>query len=394
MKSKSDHNQQTHAVRAGIERSNNQEHCEPIHTTSSYVFKNAAEAAAIFASEKPGNVYSRYTNPTVTTLEKRMAAMEGAEKAVATASGMAAILSVVMATLSAGDHVICSRSVFGTTTGLFKNYFSKFGVEVTFVSLVDFTEWEKAVTQNTKMLFLESPSNPLNEVADIQALSRLAKSCNSLLVVDNTCCTPILQKPLELGADVVVYSATKYLDGQGRTLGGLVLGNKKLMDQVLAFVRTAGPSISPFNAWVILKGLETLKIRMQAHCQNALELAQWLDEQPQIEQVFYTGLASFPQKNIINKQQTGFGGVLSFKVKGEREAAWRFIDATQMVSLTANLGDTKTTIVHPASTTHGRLSEEEKQTSGISENLIRVSAGLEDIEDIIEDMKRGIAAIS
>lgn len=389
----SEKKQQTQAVRAGIRRSAEQEHCEPIFTTSSFVYDSAEQAAAVFAGDQAGNVYSRYTNPTVTMLEERMAEMEGADKAVATASGMAAILSVAMATLSAGDHVICSRSVFGTTTGLFKNYFQKLGVEVSFVSLVDMDAWRAAIKDNSRMLFLESPSNPLCEVVDIQALADLAHGNDCLLVVDNTYCTPVFQRPLELGADLVVYSATKYLDGQGRTLGGLVLGSARLMNEVLIFLRTAGPSLSPFNAWVILKGLETLKLRMKAHEANAIQVANWLEQQTAIEKVNYCGLDSHPQKALIDKQQSGYSGVLSFQVKGDKQAAWRFIDATEVMSLTANLGDAKTTIVHPASTTHGRLTNEEKQLAGIQDNLIRISVGLEDIDDLITDLQRGLEAI-
>jgi O-succinylhomoserine sulfhydrylase len=385
--------QQTIAVRGGINRSPEGEHCEPIYTTSSFVYGSAAEAAAVFSGKQQGNVYSRYTNPTVTTLEQRIAEMEGAEAAVATASGMAAILSIAMATLKTGDHVLCSRSVFGTTTGLFKNYLQKMGIEVSFVSLVDADAWRETIQPNTKLLFVESPSNPLCEIADIYALSELAHTQDAILVVDNTYCTPVLQNPLALGADVVVYSGTKYLDGQGRALGGLVLGSEALMAEVLAFIRTAGPSISPFNAWIMLKGLETLSLRMRAHSENAMQLASWLDDQEVIEHVYYPGLYSHPQRQLIEQQQRHYGGVLSFKVRGGREQAWRLVDATEMMSITGNLGDAKTTIIHPATTTHGKLSDEERQLAGITENLIRVSVGLEDIEDLINDMQRGIDAL-
>ena len=354
----------TQAIRAGFERSAHGEHSEPLYLTSSYVFDSAEQAA-----------------------------LEGAEMAVATSSGMAAILSTCMALLKSGDHVVCSRSVFGTTTVLFARYMQKFGVEVTFVSLSDLSAWQAALKANTRLLFLETPSNPLNELVDIRAVADIAHGANALLVVDNCFCTPALQVPLSLGADIVVHSATKYIDGQGRCLGGAVAGKKQWMDEVLAFLRTAGPTLSAFNAWVLLKGLETLGLRMRAHCDNALALAQWLVQQEGIEKVFYCGLPTHPQHELAKKQQCGFGGVLSFAVQGDRAAAWRFINATRMVSLTANLGDTKTTIVHPASTTHGRLSPEEREQAGITENLIRVSVGLEDMADILADMQRGLSAL-
>ena len=385
--------QQSAAIRAGIKRSAEREHCEPIHTTSSYVFDNSAQAQAVFAGDEEGNVYSRYTNPTITALEQRMAAMEGADAAVATASGMAAILSVVMSQLKTGDHVVLSRSVFGTTTGIFKNYFTRFGITVTEVDLTDLQQWQDAIQANTRLLFIESPSNPLSEVADIRALADLAHAHNSILMIDNTYCTPVLQKPLELGADVVVYSATKYLDGQGRALGGLVAGHASMMDDVAGFIRTAGPCISPFNAWVILKGLETLTIRMKAHCAGALELAEWLDSVPEINKVYYSGLPSHPQHELVKTQQSDFGGVIAFEVGEGHEDAWRFIDATELLSLTPNLGDAKSTIIHPASTTHGRLSAVEQQAAGITQNLIRVSVGLEAIEDIKADLLRGVKAL-
>ncbi|MEL0068770.1 MAG: O-succinylhomoserine sulfhydrylase [Gammaproteobacteria bacterium] len=385
--------QQSAAIRAGIKRSAEREHCEPIHTTSSYVFDNSAQAQAVFAGDEEGNVYSRYTNPTITALEQRMAAMEGADAAVATASGMAAILSVVMSQLKTGDHVVLSRSVFGTTTGIFKNYFTRFGITVTEVDLTDLQQWQDAIQANTRLLFIESPSNPLSEVADIRALADLAHAHNSILMIDNTYCTPVLQKPLELGADVVVYSATKYLDGQGRALGGLVAGHASMMDDVAGFIRTAGPCISPFNAWIILKGLETLTIRMKAHCAGALELAEWLDSVPEINKVYYSGLPSHPQHELVKTQQSDFGGVIAFEVGEGHEDAWRFIDATELLSLTPNLGDAKSTIIHPASTTHGRLSAVEQQAAGITQNLIRVSVGLEAIEDIKADLLRGVKAL-
>lgn len=383
----------TLAVRAGQRRSMEGEHSEAIYTTSSYVFANAAEAAARFSGEQRGNVYSRYTNPTVRTFEDRIAALEGAEQAVATSSGMAAILSTCLALLKSGDHIVCSRSVFGTTTVLLNKFLGKFGVETSVVPLTDISAWEAAIRPETKLLFLETPSNPLCEVGDLTALSALAKRHNVLLVVDNCFCTPALQRPLALGADIVIHSATKYLDGQGRCMGGVALGRSELMDEVLGFVRSAGPTMSPFNAWVFLKGLETLRLRMEAHSASAMKLARWLDEQPTVETVFYTGLESHPGHELAAQQQSGFGGVLSFRVVGAREQAWQVIDSTRILSLTANLGDAKTTIVHPATTTHGRLSSEDKAASGISENLIRVAVGLEAIEDIQADLQRGLAII-
>lgn len=383
----------TLAIRAGQTRSSEGEHAEAIYPTSSYVFANAAEAAARFSGDQTGNVYSRYTNPTVRMFEERIAALEGAEQAVATASGMAAILSLAMATLKSGDHVVCSRDVFGTTTNLFSKQLSKFGVDTTFVALSDLSAWAAAIRDNTRLLFIETPSNPLSEVADIQALADLAHRHGALLAVDNCFCTPALQRPLDLGADIIIHSATKYLDGQGRCLGGVVLGSRELMTEVLTFLRTAGPTMSPFNAWVFLKGLETLRLRMDAHCANAMALARWLREQPVVENVFYAGLEEHPGHAIAARQQRGFGGVVSFAVAGGREEAWRVIDSTRILSLTANLGDVKTTIVHPATTTHGRLSDDERAQAGITENLIRISVGLEDIADIKRDLTRGLSLL-
>jgi O-succinylhomoserine sulfhydrylase len=383
----------TLAVRAGIHRTLEGEHSEPIFATSSYVFNNAADAAARFSGDSPGNVYSRYTNPTVRTFEQRIAALEGAEEAVGTASGMAAILSTCMALLKAGDHVVCSRDVFGTTVNLFGKYLAKFGVEVTFVPLLDLGQWRQAIRDNTAMLFLETPSNPLCEVADLSALSALAREHQCLLVVDNCFCTPALQTPLALGADIVVHSATKYLDGQGRCVGGAVVGSHRHMEEVVTFLRTCGPTMSAFNAWVFLKGLETLRLRMEAHSRSALELARWLQQQPQVEKVYYAGLEDHPGHQLACVQQRAFGGVLSFQVRGGREQAWSCIDATRIMSLTANLGDAKTTIVHPATTTHGRLSAEQRAQAGIADNLIRVAVGLEHVDDLREDLQRGLAAL-
>lgn len=388
-----DFNFETLAIRTGHPHTGEQEHGEPIFPTSSFVFKSASEAAARFGGELPGNIYSRFTNPTVRNFEQRLAALEGAERCVATSSGMAAIMATCYSLLKAGDHVVCSRSVFGTTVVLLNKFLAKFGVSTTFVDLTDEKQWQQAVRPETKMLFLETPSNPLCEIADIEALAKLAHDNDALLVVDNCFCTPALQQPLKLGADLVIHSATKYLDGQGRCVGGAVAGNDDLAEEVFGFLRSAGPTMSPFNAWVFLKGLETLKLRMDAHSRSALALAQWLEQQSDIEKVFYSGLDSNPQRELAAKQQRGFGGVMSFRVKGDRAAAWRFIDATKMVSITANLGDAKTTITHPGTTTHGRLSDEEKQAAGITDNLIRVAVGLEDLEDIKADMARGLAAL-
>jgi len=383
----------TLAIRTGIHRTNEGEHSEPIFATSSYVFASAAEAAARFSGNAPGNVYSRYTNPTVHVFEQRLAALEGAEMCVATSSGMAAILSTCMALLKSGDHVVCSRDVFGTTVNLFSKYLAKFGVDVTFVPLLDVAAWRGAVRANTAMLFLETPSNPLCEIADLAAMSQLARDTGALLVVDNCFCTPALQLPLSLGADIVVHSATKYLDGQGRCVGGAVLGRAQHMNEVLTFLRTCGPTMSAFNAWVFLKGLETLRLRMEAHSRTALELAEWLQLQPAVERVFYAGLEDHPGHALAACQQKAYGGVLSFLVKGGGEQAWQFIDATRLVSLTANLGDAKTTIVHPATTTHGRLTPEQRERAGIRDNLIRIAVGLEHVDDLKTDMLRGFTGI-
>jgi O-succinylhomoserine sulfhydrylase len=379
----------TLAVRAGISRTVEGEQSEPIFATSSYVFENAAQAAARFSGDEAGNVYSRYTNPTVRTFEQRIAALEGGEAAVATASGMAAILSASMALLKSGDHVVCSRDVFGTTTNLFGKYMAKFGVEVSFAPVRDIDAWRNAVRPETAMLFTETPSNPLCEIADMQAMSALAREIDCLLVVDNCFCTPALQLPLALGADLVIHSATKYLDGQGRCVGGAVVGKASHIQEVLTFLRTCGPTMSAFNAWVFLKGLETLRLRMEAHSRSALELAHWLREQPAVEKVYYAGLEDHPGHALAARQQTAFGGVLSFQVKGGREAAWHCIDATRVMSLTANLGDAKTTIVHPATTTHGRLTGEERAAAGIADNLVRVAVGLEYVDDLKADLLRG-----
>ncbi len=380
----------TLAVRAGQHRTNEGEQSEPIFPTSSFTYNSAAQAAARFGGTEPGNIYSRFTNPTVRTFEERLAALEGGEQCVATSSGMAAITSAFMGLLKAGDHIVCSRAVFGTTVVLLDNFFKKFGVESTYVSLTDYAGWEQAIRPETKLLFLETPSNPLVEVADIPRLAELAHSKGCLLAVDNCLCTPALQQPLKLGADIVIHSATKYIDGQGRAMGGAVVGNRELMAQVYAFLRSAGPTMSTFNAWIFLKGLETLKLRMKAHSENALELASWLEQQPGIKRVFYPGLASHPQHELAASQQRGFGGIVSFEVEGGQEQAWRVIDATRVISITANLGDAKSTITHPATTTHGRLTPEQKVDAGISDGLVRISVGLEDVEDLKADLARGL----
>ena len=385
------YNFDTLAVRAGQLRSSESEQSEPIFLTSSYVFGSAAEAAARFSGEEPGNIYSRFTNPTVRAFEQRLAALEGGECCIATSSGMSAILSTFMALLQSGEHIVSSRAIFGTTSVLLNNYMAKFGVETSFVDLVDLDAWRAAIKPNTKLLFLETPSNPLTEVADIRALAELAHQHGALLVVDNCFCTPALQRPLALGADIVIHSATKYLDGQGRCIGGAVVGNQDLVGtEVYGFLRTAGPSMSPFNAWVFLKGLETLRLRMEAHCRNAQLLAEWLQSHPRVKQVYYPGLESHPQHQLAAEQQTGFGGVLSFELAGGKEEAWQLIDATRMISITANLGDTKSTITHPATTTHSRLTPEQRSATGISDSLIRIAVGLEDIDDLKADLQRGL----
>ncbi|MEE9425822.1 MAG: O-succinylhomoserine sulfhydrylase [Methylococcales bacterium] len=386
-----DYSVESLAIRAGQQRTPEGEHSDAIFPTSSFVFDNAAQAAARFSHQEEGNIYSRFTNPTVRTFEQRLAAMEGGERCVAFASGMAAILALGMGLLESGAHVVCSRSLFGTSVLLFQNIMGKFGVETTFVDMTDLSDWEQAITPKTRFLFLETPSNPLTHIADITELAKIAHNHDCLLVVDNVYCTPVLQQPLALGADLVVHSATKYIDGQGRCIGGAVVGSEELLNQsIYPFLRTAGPSMSPFNAWVFLTGLETLAVRMQAHCTNALLLAQWLETQPNVKHVHYPGLTSHPQYALGQKQQTGSGGVLSFEVIGGKATAWKVIDATQLVSITANLGDVKTTITHPATTTHGRLTDEERLRAGISDGLIRISVGLENIVDIQNDLLRGL----
>ncbi|MCH9697871.1 MAG: O-succinylhomoserine sulfhydrylase [Gammaproteobacteria bacterium] len=384
---------ETQAIRAGQQRTPEGEHSDAIFPTSSFVFDSAAQAAARFAHQEDGNIYSRFTNPTVRTFEQRLAAIEGGERCVAFASGMAAILALAMGLLEQGAHVVCSRSLFGTSILLFQNIMGKFGVETTFVDMTDLDTWEQAIRPETRFLYLETPSNPLTDLSDISALAKMAHTNDCLLVVDNVYCTPVLQQPLALGADLVVHSATKYIDGQGRCVGGAIVGSEQLLNEsIYPFLRTAGPTMSPFNAWVFLTGLETLAVRMQAHCNNAMKLAEWLEAHPQVKRVYYPGLKSHPQYELGQTQQTGSGGVLSFDVKGGQSKAWEIIDNTQMLSITANLGDVKTTITHPATTTHGRLTDEERQQAGISDGLVRISVGLEKIEDIKRDLERGLDA--
>ena len=382
---------ETQAIRAGHQRTQEDEHSMPIFATSSYVFTSAAEAAERFSGQKPGNIYSRFTNPTVNAFQKRLALMEKGERCLAFSSGMASIMAVGMGLLKAGDHVVCSRSVFGNTVLLFQNFFGKFGVETEFVDLTNLSAWEAAIKPNTRFLFVETPSNPLMEIADIKALADLAHDKDCLLVVDNVFCTPVLQKPMELGADVIVHSATKYLDGQGRCVGGAVIASDELIEKYFyPFLRTGGASMSPFNAWVFLTGLETLAVRIKAHCDSAFELAVWLERQSGISRVHYPGLESHPQHVLAKKQQSHYGGVVSFELEGGKDHAWRLIDATRMLSITANLGDVKTTITHPSTTTHGRLTPEARLAAGINDGLVRVSVGLENLNDIKADILSGL----
>ena len=376
----------TQAIRAGSLQSEFGENSEAIFLTSSYVFDSSSQAAARFAGNEPGNIYSRFTNPTVTMFQDRLAALEGGEACVATSSGMSAILATIMGLCSAGDHIVASRSIFGTTVQLFSNILKRWGLEVTFVSLTHPHEWEDATQKNTKLFFVETPSNPLTEVTDIKALSIIAHQKDIKLVVDNCFCSPALQKPLLFGADIIIHSATKYIDGQGRCLGGAVVADKKTIEPIYQFLRTAGPTMSAFNAWVFLKGLETLSIRMDAHSKNALDLASWLETQPQIDRVYYPGLASHPQHKLALSQQKTGGAIVSFEVKGGQKEAWGLIDSTRLISITANLGDVKSTITHPATTTHSRVSPEERQKAGIKDNLVRIAVGLEDIEDLKADL--------
>lgn len=385
----------TIAIRAGQHRTAEGEHAEPIFPTSSYVFASAAEAAARFSGAQPGNIYSRFTNPTVRNFEQRLAALEGGAVCVATASGMSAILATCLGILKQGDHLVSSRAIFGSTTVLFSTYLARCGIETSYVPLADLDAWKSAIRPETRMLFIETPSNPLTELGDITALAELAHAHDCLLVVDNCFCTPALLKPLELGADIVIHSATKYLDGQGRCVGGAVVGDtERVGKEVYGFLRTCGPTMSPFNAWVFLKGLETLSLRMRAHSANALALATWLEAHPAVSRVYFPGLLSHPQHTLAVKQQRDFGGILSFETHGGQENAWRVVDATRMLSITANLGDVKTTITHPATTTHGRLTPEQRADAGIRDGLIRIAVGLEDLTDIRADLARGLDGLA
>ena len=384
---------ETLAVRAGQERSQFGEHSEALYLTSSFVFENAAQAARRFSGEEAGNVYARFSNPTVTMFEDRLAALEGAEACVATASGMSAIMATVLAHLKSGDHIVASKSLFGATINLFSQIIARTGIATTFVSHTDPAEWEAAIRPETKFFFLETPSNPLTEIADIRALTAIARTHGILVAVDNCFCTPILQKPLELGADLVIHSATKYLDGQGRVLGGAVCGRKALTEEVFKFLRTAGPTLSAFNAWVLLKGLETLGLRVEAQAANALRLARWLEQHPKVARVFYPGLPSHPQHALAARQQKSGGGIVAFEVRGGREQAWAVVDHCRLLSITANLGDTKSMITHPASTTHGRISPEAREAAGIGEGLLRIAVGLEAVEDLQADLERGLSLI-
>ncbi|MGK9450202.1 O-succinylhomoserine sulfhydrylase [Acidithiobacillus caldus] len=383
---------ETLAIRAGVHRSAEKEHAEALFLTSSFVFDSAEEAAARFAGTSPGNIYARFTNPTVRALEERLAALEGAEDCVATASGMAACLTTFMGLLQAGDHIVASRSIFGSTIQLLQNILGRFGLETTFVALDDLAAWRGALRPNTRLLYLETPSNPLTEIGDISALAAMAREHGASLVVDNCFCTPVLQQPLALGADLVIHSNTKYLDGQGRTLGGAICGRKELLAGPRNFVRTAGPSLSPFNAWVQLKGLETLALRMERHSHNALELARWLEQREEVARVYFPGLASHPQQALAERQQRLPGGILSFDLRGGQAAAWALMNAVEIFSRTANLGDAKSTITHPASTTHGRVSAEARAAAGIGDGLLRLSVGLEHVDDLRADLARGLEA--
>ena len=378
---------ETKAIREGYKTSQEQEHSAAIFLTSSFIFDSAEQAAQRFAKEEQGNVYSRFTNPTVETFQDKLASLEGAESCLATASGMSAIFATIMALSKAGDHIVASHGMFGTTTVLLNTIVNKFGIEVTFVDLPDLVTWQDSIQSNTKLFILETPSNPLGEVVDLRALSAISKKHNIILAVDNCLMTPALQTPLALGADIVIHSATKYIDGQGRCLAGAIAGSSELLEEISSFIRTTGPTLSAFNAWIVLKGLETLPLRMRAHCDNARQLANWLNDQPFVEKVHYLGLESHPHHQIAKEQQCDFGGIVSFEVSGGKKGAFRLINNTKMISITANLGDTKSTITHPASTTHARLSEDERRQSNISDSLIRISVGLEDISDIIADLK-------
>lgn len=383
----------TLAIRSGFERSQYGEHGEPIMTTSSYVFESAAEAAARFGGKSDGPIYSRFTNPTVQIFEQRLAALEGGEACIGAASGMAATATLLLGTLSQGDEIVATRNMFGSTVNLFKNFLPRYGITVHWADGLDVDNWAPLVNDKTKLLYLETPTNPLTQLADIRAFAELAHSHNAQLVVDNCFCTPALQKPLEHGADVIIHSATKYLDGQGRCVGGAVVGSAELIEKLTAFMRSAGPCMSPFNAWVFLKGLETLSLRMHKHSENAAILAQWLNEHPKVAHVYYPGLDSHPDKALAMRQQKTFGGIFSMDLVGGRDEAWRCIDAVGLCSITGNLGDARSTITHPATTTHGRITAEDRAASGIGEGLIRVAVGLEDVADIQADLDQALSCV-
>lgn len=381
----------TKAIREGCQTTNEQEHSEAIFLTSSFKFDSAEQAARRFSKEEPGNIYARLTNPTVGAFERKMAALEGADACVATASGMAAIFATIMTLVKSGEHIVASRHMFGTSIVLLNTVVSKFDIDISYVDLSDLSQWKESVQSNTKLFLLETPSNPLGDVVDIIELAKISQTHDILLAIDNSILSPALQNPIKLGADIVIHSATKYIDGQGRCLAGAVLANTEIIEKIAGFTRATGPSLSAFNAWIVLKSLDTLSLRMKAHSDNAFNLASWLSKQAQVETVYYLGLTSHPDHALAKIQQSGFGGIVSFVVKGGREAAFRLINMTEVFSITANLGDTKSTITHPATTTHGRLTNNEKQNTGISEGLIRLSIGLEEVDDLIADINKGLS---
>ncbi len=383
----------TLAIRGGFERSQYGEHSEPIMATSSYVYGSAAEAAARFSGETSGPIYSRFTNPTVQIFEHRLAALEGGEACIGAASGMAATATLLLGTLQQGDEIVATRNMFGSTVNLFKNFLPRYGIKVNWAEGLDIESWAPLVTDKTRLLYLETPTNPLTELADIRAFAELAHAHGALLAVDNCFCTPALQKPLSFGADIVLHSATKYLDGQGRCVGGAVVGSQELIDTLTSFMRSAGPCMSPFNAWVFIKGLETLSLRMQQHCANAAELAMFLESHPSVRHVYYPGLASHPEAELAKRQQKLPGGILSIEVDGDKAAAWRLIDAVRLCSITGNLGDARTTITHPATTTHGRMTAEDRTIAGIGDGLIRIAVGLEDLDDIRTDLEQALEMV-
>lgn len=381
----------TLAIRAGRQISEFNEHSPALYLTSSFLTESADEAMRLFSGELSGNTYSRFTNPTVSMFQERLAALEGGERAIATASGMAAIHALIFSLLKAGDHIVASQSLFGATLQMFSNLLPKFGIEVSFVPLTDLSAWQAAIKNNTKLFFVETPSNPLTEIADLAGLAAIAHQHGAWLAVDNCFCSPALQRPIEHGADFIVHSATKFLDGHGRVLGGAIVGPDALIEQIYLYVRTAGPTLSAFNAWVLLSGLETLFVRVEKQAANALALAQWLETHPMISRVYYPGLASHPQHELAMRQQSAGGAIVSFEVKGGRDAAWRVVDNVSLISRTGNLGDVKSTITHPATTTHGRLTPEARAKAGIGEGLLRISVGLEHVNDLIQDLTHSLA---